>query len=179
MFTVRKLAHLAGQDCVIYTSGSELKQSRKNLIFKKVAQYKNWLEVFSGQTSLPFWLMYLLLKWTIRKASLWDSASCVTLSNLSATWLTKHLSKIQNKPLYFPSNNYFGVPDPFEIISILLFTTNSRSFLCFSLLHLPHLDIYPKCATNICSFSWLSYVLTLVSPNIQFSGNICLTYWWH
>lgn len=114
----------------------------------------------------PFWFMYLPLKWTIRKASLWDSASCMTFSNLSATWLTKHLPKIQNKPLYFPSNNYFGAPVPFEIIPILL-STNLRRFLSLSLLNPLHLDIYPKCSTNICSFSGFSYVITLASSNIQ------------
>lgn len=78
-----------------------------------------------------YWSMYLPLKWTIGKASLWASAPCITLSNLSAIQLVEHLPKIQNNTLYFPSNNCFVAPGPFKIIFILLLTTNLRRFFFF------------------------------------------------
>lgn len=58
------------------------------------------------------------------KASLWNSASCVTIPILSDPWITNHLPQIENKPLCFPADSYFLASDPFKITPILHFTTN-------------------------------------------------------
>lgn len=53
--------------------------------------------MFSGQISLHFQSILIRILTScmtvIGKASLWDSAPCITPSNLQATWLVRHLKK--------------------------------------------------------------------------------------